>query len=189
MTDAQPKKLDLAAVFTGQAFPKDIVVVYLDEVTSYAIHKLNKDSIKAVRESDHDEAKRIESELKTLIEKAQPSRYEIHLTGVSRQERKLATEETLEKFPTETDMLGREKPNAEANELYANLVWKQHVEKIVAPDGSVLENPTLEDIIIFRNHAPDVALSDIEAGIRELSEGVKDGFETLVQEHDFLSQR
>lgn len=188
MTDANPRTLDLAAVFSGRAFPKDTVPVYMDEVLGYEIYKLNKAAIQAVLSKDEDEKDRIGAELKALAEKAEPSRLVFHLTGASREDRKAATEETLEKFPTEKDAFGRDKPNAEANEYYANLVWKLHVEKIEASDGSVVE-PTLEDVKMFRKHAPDHAIETIEAGIQELTEGVKGGFTTLIQEHDFLSQR
>lgn len=188
MTDANPRTLDLAAVFSGRAFPKDTVPVYMDEVLGYEIYKLNKAAIQAVLSKDEDEKDRIGAELKALAEKAEPSRLVFHLTGASREDRKAATEETLERFPAETDMLGREKPNPEANDYYANLVWKLHVEKIEASDGSVVE-PTLEDVKMFRKHAPDHAIEAVEAGIQELTEGVKGGFTTLIQEHDFLSQR
>lgn len=188
MTDVSPKTLDLAAVFSGRAFPKDTVPVYMDEVLGYEIYKLSKASIQAVLSRDEDEKERIETELKALAEKAEPSRLVIHVTGASREDRKNAVDETLEKFPTETDMLGRTKPNPKADEFYANLVWKLHVEKIEAADGSFVE-PTLEDITIFRKNAPDHAIEQIEAKIQELAEGVKGGFTTLIQEHDFLSQR
>lgn len=188
MTDANPKTLDLATVFTGQAFPKEVVPVYMNEVAGYTVYKLTRESVQAVMSKDEDEKDRIASELKVAAEKAEPSRLLVHLTGASRQARKAAMDEALEKFPAETDMLGREKSNPEANEFYANLVWKLHVEKIEAADGSSVE-PSMEDIVMFRNNAPDHAIEAIESGIRELTDGVKGGFETLIQEHDFLSQR
>lgn len=186
--ETSPKTLDLAAVFSGRAFPKEIVPVYMDEVLGYEIYKLNRDSVEALMARDEKEKERIESSLQELYKKAEPSRLLIHLTGASREDRKAATEEALEKFPAETDMLGRAKPNPKADEFYANLVWKLHVEKIEAADGSVLE-PSLEDISIFRTNAPDHAIESVEKGIQELTEGVKGGFTTLIQEHDFLSQR
>lgn len=189
MTDeTSPKTLDLAAVFSGRSYPKETVTVYMDEVLGYKIYKLTKESVQATLARDEDEKDRIGAELKEAAAKAEPSRLLFHLTGASREDRKAATEETLEKFPAEKDAFGREKSNAEANEYYANLVWKLHVERIEAADGSTVE-PTLEDVEMFRKHAPDHAIEAVEAGIQELTEGVKGGFTTLIQEHDFLSQR
>lgn len=185
MVDA--KTFDLAAVFSGNAFPKDTVDVYLNEEIAYRIHGINKELGKPDTLSDEGKVKKLQDDLKALAKKAEESHYVIHLTGVSRQDRKGALAEALEKYPAETDAFGRTKQDAKANEFLSNLVWKLHVEKIVNPEGAELE-PSLEDIIIFRDNAPDSVIDAVEAGIAELSEGVKSGFETIVQEHDFLSQ-
>lgn len=188
MTAPKTATFDLADVFTGKAFPKDTKDVYLDEETSYEISRLNKESTKAVALNDEDAAKRIEAEFTALIAKAEKSHYVVYLTGVSRQDRKTALEEVMDKYPMESDAFGRIKPNEKANDFLANLSWKMHIEKIVDPNGAELV-PSLEDIIIFRDNAPDPAIAVIEEGINELSEGVKSGFETIVQNSAFLSKR
>lgn len=189
MTDTTPnaKTFDVADMFTGKAYPKDSVVVYMDEGAAYELYKLREEALQALQEGDEKAGKAIEKRLKELVKRGAESKYTFHLTGVSRDDRKAVIDLVRSEFPAEADFLGREKPNAEADEKYANLYWALHIEKIERPDGALIVAPDEATIKVIRGNAPDPAINAIESKIRELSEGVKGGFEALVQEHDFLS--
>lgn len=178
---------DVADMFTGKAYPKDTVDVFMDEETAYELHKLQAEARQAVQEGDEEKGAEIEKRLRELVKKGEASKYTFHLTGVSRDDRKAVIDLVRSEFPADVDFLGREKPNADADEKYANLYWALHIEKITRPDGATVVAPDEAFFKVFRGNAPDPVVNAIELKIRELSEGVKGGFEALVQEHDFLS--
>lgn len=189
MTEIAPdaKTFDVADMFTGKAYPKEVVTVYMDEATAYELHKLREEALLAVQAGDEKKAAKVEKELKALVKKGEESRYDFHLTGASRDDRKALIDIVRAEYPSEVDFLGREKPNPEADEKYANLVWSLHIEKIERPDGALIVAPDEATVKIIRGQAPDPAILAIEKGIQELSEGVKGGFEVIAQGHDFLS--
>lgn len=189
MTDApNPTTFDIADLFTGRAFPKDYRDVYLDEALSYEIYKAHQASAAAKAEGNLEKILETDEALEELKAKAESKRVRIHLTGVSRDLRKDLGTKNREQFPPETDFLGREKPNLEADEAFVNEYWALHIEAIERPDGSRINAPDVSTVKIFRANAPDAAIAAIDQGIKELSEGSLAGFESLVTEHDFLSQ-
>lgn len=188
MTDVNPKTFDLAAVLSGNAYPKDEIAVYLSEEAGYRVYKINREIAAATISGDTGKLESLQEDFVKAAKETEKYRYIVHITGASRQDRKKVVEEVIEKYPIETNAFGQMKPNAEADDFLANLTWKLHIESIVDPSGAVL-TPGYDDIVLFRGYAPDLAIETIEAGIRELSEGTKSGFESAIQEHDFLSRR
>lgn len=188
MTEALDfKTFDVADMFAGISYPEDSVPFYTDQAIAYEFHKLSQDALEAVHAKDEKRAKEIEERREVLIKKAESNRYTFHLRGQSRDSRDAVLKSVQEKFPVERDFLGREIPNGEADELYINSYWALHITKIEKPDGSVLVAPDAAAIKIIRGNSPDSEIDKVEAAIRELTGGAKSGFESLAQEHDFLS--
>lgn len=191
MTDAltpNPTTFDIADLFTGKAYPKTEVEVFLDEDAAYEITKNSRATTRAVVAEDTAALKDLEAKHHELVKRAAASKVTFHLTGVSRAERKAMMEKTLEDYPLEYNLLGRPNPNPKADEVHADRKWALHTERIVRADGSQIVAPTPDQIHVFRDNAPDAVVEQIEQAIMDLSDGVKGGFETLVQETGFLSQ-
>lgn len=190
MTDVtpNPKTLDLGAVLAGVAYPKDVVSVYLREDVAYELNKVNEAINRAQLLGEKETLEALEKERDKLIEIGQASRLEFHLTGVSRKVRQAVVDKVDAEFPPEFNLLGQRMPNSKADDMHANHMWSVHVEKIVAPDGSESIAPSPENIAQFREAAPDLAIRAVEAGIKQFTDGAKSGFESLAQEHAFLSQ-
>lgn len=190
MTDVtpNPKTLDLGAVLAGVAYPKDTVEVWLDEATAYEISKADKAIKRAELMGDAELVEKLEEQREKLVELGASSRLVFHLTGVSRRVKEDILSKTDEKFKPEYSIMGTRMPNRQADEYHANLRWAVHVEKFVASDGSELVAPGPESIERFRAVAPAPASDAIENAINDLSDGAKSGFESLAQEHGFLSQ-
>lgn len=189
MTDAPvATTFDIGELFAGKAYPKDSVDVYLDEEVAYELSQTTREIAKALNANNTDELKVLEARSAELVKRGAASKVTIHLTGVSRGDRKHVLDEILEQFPQQYDFLGRALPNPEADDAHANARWALHIERIERPDGSNLVAPKPEEIALFRAKAPDSAIEDIELKIRGFSEGAKNGFETLAQEQGFLSQ-
>lgn len=181
------KTFDISDMFAGVSYPTEIVPFYTDQAIAYEFHKLAGEALEAVRDKDEEAARAIEERREELIRKAESNRYEIHLRGQSRDNRDAILKSVRAKFPVERDLLGREAPNPEADELYVNKFWALHVEKIVAPNGAVNAAPDEGAIKVLRGNSPDSEIDKVEKAIQELSSGAKSGFESLAQEHDFLS--
>lgn len=188
MTDApSASTFDIADMFAGVSYPSEVVPFYTDQAIAYEFHKLAGEALEAVRDKDEEAARAIEERREDLIRKAESNRYEIHLRGQSRDNRDAILKSVRAKFPVERDFLGREAPNAEADELYINKFWALHIEKIVAPNGAINTAPDEAAIRVLRGNSPDSEIDKVEKAIQELSSGAKSGFESLAQEHDFLS--
>lgn len=180
---ANPRTFDLSAALAGRTFPEIVVPAFLDEAVQFDLSRLDKRIARATNE----EAPELEKEREELLAMFKEFALKIKVKGTPRHLRKATLDKVMEQYPQERDSFGRLKPNDEADEAFALSTWLLHVVEIAAPDGSVL-NPTEADIINFRNNAPDSAIVAVEIAIKELSEGSKSGYETAVQEIDFLSQ-
>lgn len=189
MTDAlNPATFDIADMFAGTAYPETVVPFYTDQKIAYEFHKLAQEAVKALQNEDQDAAKDIAQRQEDLVKAAEEKRFEIHLRGQSRDNRTAVLDSVRAEFPAEVDPLfGREKPNEAADRVYTNRMWALFIEKIVSPDGRIMVAPTEEQVKALRGRSADSELAKVEKAIQELSEGAKSGFESLAQEHDFLS--
>src|SRR5690625_3785753 len=102
------KTFDIADMFTGKAYPKEVVAVYMDEDLAYRVGKLNRKVSAALLGKDRKLVDDLTAELDGLYEQGKNSRYEFHLTGVSRKVRTDIVKAVKAKFPPEKDFLGRE---------------------------------------------------------------------------------
>lgn len=179
---------DIADMFSGIAYPTEVVPFYTNSEIAYEFNKLSREAADAIARKDGDDTmKSIVERQEALVKKAESNRYEIHLRGQSRDNRQAVLNAVRAEFPAEKDFLGRETIDPEADEVYINRIWALHVEKIVAPNGSLRVAPDESEIKILRGNSPDSELAKVEKAIQELTEGAKSGFESLAQEHDFLS--
>lgn len=183
-----PATFDIADMFSGVNYPTEVVPFYTNPGVAYEFNKLALESKDAVERKDQSAAEDIVKRREKLIEDSEKFRYEIHLRGQSRDNRKAVAEAVNAEFPPgDPDLFGRREPNAEGEEAYVNRYWALHIEKIVAPNGAIKAVPSEADIKALRGNAPDSEIDKVEKAIQELTEGAKSGFESLAQEHDFLS--
>lgn len=187
MTELDFKTFDVADMFSGVSYPETTVAFYTDQAVGYEFHRLAQEALDALHSKDEKKAKEVEERREELIKKAESNRYEIHLRGRSRDDRDAVLSSVREKFPVERDFLGREIENAEADALYVNKYWALHITRIVRSDGAVIVAPDESAIKIIRGNSADSEIDKVEAAIQELTGGAKSGFESLAQEHDFLS--
>lgn len=188
MTEAlNATTFDVAEMFLGITYPTTSVPFYTNPGIAYEFTQLEADLHTAIRKGDEAAEKAVEAKKEELAKKAEDFRYEFHLRGQSRDNRQAIHLKVREAHPAEHDFLGRDVPNAAADDMYANLTWSLFIEKVVRPDGAIMVAPDEATIKIIRGNAPDSEIEKVEMAIRGFSEGVKGGFELLAQEHDFLS--
>lgn len=185
--ELNPKTFDVADMFSGISYPETTVPFYTNQAVGYEFHRLAQEALAAIHSKDEKKAKEVEERREELIKKAESNRYVFHLRGRSRDDRDAVLASVREKFPVERDFLGREIPNAEADALYVNSYWALHITKIERSDGAVIVAPDAAAISIIRGNSADSEIDKVEEAIQELMGGAKSGFESLAQEHDFLS--
>lgn len=174
-------------MFLGITYPTTSVPFYTNPGIAYEFAQLEADLHTAIRKGEVEQEKAIEAKKEELAKKAESFRYEFHLRGQSRDNRQAIHSKVRAAHPAEHDFLGRDVPNAAADDMYANLTWSLFIEKVVRPDGAIMVAPDEATIKVIRGNAPDSEIEKVEMAIRGFSEGVKGGFELLAQEHDFLS--
>ena len=188
MTDAlDAGTFDLADMFAGISYPKTVVPVYTNPGVGYEINKLTAEAKDAVLLKDEEKAKEIQERRDQLVAESEKFRYEFTLQGHSKDEREALLDSVRAKFPPEKNWMGAESWSPEADKMHIQLTWALHIASIKAPNGAINTAPGAEGVELLRAKLPDGEQRRIEAAIQELTEGAKAGFETLAQEHDFLS--
>jgi hypothetical protein len=183
-----PKTFSIINVLADRAYPKSSVSVALDEATAYeaALIKEELDSIDKQVGTKHSSAEQAErvteltDKLATLVEQLQKSSYTFHITGISEGKREELASESRKKYPVEYEkpsdisaLLGTgneriEKPSTERDNLFTDLLWREHIYKIEDPDGNVQEQITYTDIRSLRNNLPLSALAKINSAIEKV---------------------
>lgn len=187
MEEPNFKTLDIADMFSGTAYPEDTVDIYTDAKTAYELYKLQSDASRAVRDQDEAEGARVAEEIQELLRRGEKSHYIVHIRDTGRDEKDNVRKVVDAKYPPKVNLFNQPEPNAEADEMYTNLMWALHVTRITAPDGRTLVAPSEGDIKALRAKAPATELRKVEEKIQELQTGAASGFESLVMEHNFLS--
>lgn len=183
MADVSAKTFDLADMFAARTAPRDTVDTYMNEDLAYQASLLNEEITR------HPDDKELEQKLNDLLTAAREHVYVFHIRGLLRHEHMAILDTVNETFPPEKNAFGQLNSPDEADELYLNLRWAAQIEKIVDPEGAVMADLTPETAQILRTQLPDTARSAVDAKFAELQERVKTGYESLVMETDFLSQR
>lgn len=190
MTDApDPQTIDFAKVLAGLDLPKDTVTVNLSEKIGYAVHKITTALAGLDPKDDKDEIEGLKASLSEIAKDAKATEYTFHMTAVDREVRRNLATQVRTKYAVETNAFGRPLPNPEAEEAYTSGLWALHIEKVEGP-GVTMDRPSPESLVPLIAKAPDKAVELVDAKITELSgEGATDGFDTLIRDADFLSQR
>ena len=177
----EPKLFDLKAALSGRTFATETVTIFLDEDAMYNYARIS-------QASDLDPAsKEKAAERDKLLKFLQAIAIKVTVRSVPQDQEETIVQELVEKYPPRYSAIGSELPDREANaELNAKL-WQLHIVKIEAPDGSFIV-PNEHDIRALRDSAPRVALETIARAINELNTKVRSGYDTAVQDPDFLSQ-
>lgn len=189
MTDTtpNPKTLDLAGLLAGIEQPEDTVEVFLNKRVMYEIQKAQEVIRRATALKDDEALKDAEKAYQELAEAGVSSRLVFHIQDTPRHVKKALKMKAERKHPSETTAWGMKIPSEEQTEYYTNLLWSSHIIKVVAQDDSEgALSP--EDVASFRDTAPDVSVKHVEAAINAFTLDSEKGFETLSQEHGFLSQ-
>jgi hypothetical protein len=187
----QPKTFDIVQVLMGREFPTTEVMIYLNEKAGFELSKAQERRVELERRED-DEARaeldRLDAEIAALTKQVKASRYVYFLKGIPAGERNELLDIAFAKYPKTVDpsnIFGGIQENTDRDELFGKLLLHAMTDKIVAPDGAVMIDLTVEQIEQFRKLAPDSALQAILQAQQDLTDGTKSGFELAAQDPDF----
>lgn len=184
--DLNPETFNVAEMFTGVAYPKEVVSVYTNEEPAYRLDALNKRILREI--ADEGARDELSEQATALLAEVNKYRYKFYLTGVSRDSLKMIVDKARQDFPNEFGTFGQILPNPEQDEHFNNLLWAIHTEKIEAPNGAIIAGPDESQMKIIRGNLPTSQQKKITDAIDNFTEGSAAGFEAAAQESDFLSQ-
>jgi hypothetical protein len=180
-----PKTFNIVSVLSERAYPKTSVAVSLDEATAYeaALVKEELDALGTKGASISKVSSKIDelqAKLSELIELMNKSTYVFHIRGISEGKREELAATSRKKYPVEYEqgvdisaLLSnsgerQEKPSPERDNLFTDLLWVEHIEKIEDPDGNIQAGLTYSDIRALRNNLPLSALAKINSEIEKV---------------------
>ena len=201
----KPGTFNIVNVLKGRAYPSDIVPVYLEEQAAYDAAEIT-ERIAEINEEDATSGFQLSKELKKeleeltakreeLVKKIDANKYLVKITGISEGKREELLKRAISKFPLEYDevknpitaeVVKNEIPSQERNDLFTELLWLEHITSITAPDESVQESFTLEDISQIRSNLPISATGAITEAIEKIR--VSTAVFLMKVDEDFLAK-
>lgn len=178
-----PGTFNIVQVLSERAYPRTEVPVSLDEATAYEAANIKEELDVLAKKTDAESKKKLESlteKLEDLVEQINKSSYTFHIRGISEGKREELLAQARKKYPVEYEQPSditaflsnnsqkEEKPSPERDNLFTDLLWVEHIEKVEDPDGNVQEGLTYNDIRSLRSNLPLSALAKINSGIEKV---------------------
>lgn len=175
-----PGTFSILNVLKERAYPKDEVVVYLDEQTAFKAAELKTkiDELNQLADLENqDVIDALIEERDAFINELEDSKYTFFIDGISEGLRDDLMNEALEEYPMEYDeeknpftgeTTRKERENKERDKFFTDLLWFNHIVKIVAPDGSVQDKVTMKDVQELRRSLPIAAITKITGSIDKI---------------------
>lgn len=158
---------DLSEVLAERAQPTDEVVIYLNEVASFAKSKLLK-SLKGLKGEALDV---VNAEIEELEKDLERTKYVVHVKGVPSRMREDIASKAMHAFPIKPGVFGQDDPeNAKQRMIRENeLVWHAQIFDVVNPRGAHKRDWTFEEMQNFANSLPTAAQKAIDSKINEVT--------------------
>jgi len=182
------KNFNILNVLAERAYPKTTVVIYLDEQSAYDASGI-KEELDALTEKigkknpsaeQKDKIEKLTEELDTLSDKIKQSGYTFHIRGISEGKREELFNESKKKYPIEYEkpnelaaLTGQrvervEKESPERDQLFTDLLWRDHIQMVEDPEGNIQDTFTYSDIKTLRSALPLSALAKINQAIEKI---------------------
>lgn len=186
---SKPGKFSFLDRLAGRNYPKDEVVVYLDEEAGYNIQDIEDEldvKRKSVKLFEKDETllanvkaeiSKLEEQLEANREKAAQSRFVFHLEGIPTETYDAAIDYSQEQYPLEyrearnpvTFALERSViENEERDQLFRTHLWAAFIRRVVDPEGNVDDNITPDWVAQLLNLLPVIGQIRIGMGVEKL---------------------
>jgi hypothetical protein len=192
-----PKTFDIMNVIKGRSYPSTEVNAYLDELLAYEAFNISFEIDEANgKDADDSRIKKLQKQLDELLVKLDESKYVFKISGISEGDREDLLNIAVTKYPMEysetknpftNENERTEIENKDRDRYFTNLLWQAQIKQITAPDGSVQENLTLDNIVELRRSLPIAATASINEAVEKVRVATA-VFMAKVNE-DFLQKR
>ena len=182
------KSLNIVNVLAERAYPRATIKIHLDEQTAYDAAMVKEDidvlekkmNGKNGTAAQTKELERLNKKLEDYYEILEKSSYIFHIKGISEGKRDELFTEAKKKYPIEyerpseialitgTQTRATEKESPERDNLFTDLLWLEHIEKVEDPDGNTQDSFTYNDIKALRSSLPLSSLAKINSGIEKI---------------------
>ena len=184
-----PGTFSIINVLKDRAYPTEEVDVYIDEDVAFLAAQVEEE-INLVNNMLDDSAENTEilnglierrdaliAKRDKMVEDMGGNKYVFTIKGISEGVREDLYNLCIEKYPIEVNkkinpFTGQEESeeieNKDRSKMFTNLLWEAHIEKIVAPDGSVQNGINLEEAIELRRGLPIASSGKITEAIEKI---------------------
>lgn len=187
MSEINHETFDLASVLSGVGFPEEEVDVVFDESVNYEVYKAERSLRLSEIKGNEEELKEISERLDELKRTVKDKTFKVTVRGIPESTRRACDKKARDKFPVSYSFLGQPEPDPERDDYFNALIWSSSIVKVTDPQGRV-SIPNEENILQMRTAVGRSVVATISDAIQELVTGVKSGFESSVQDVDFLSE-
>jgi hypothetical protein len=183
-----PKTFSIINVINDRAYPSEEVAIYLDEKSAYLASqvdekiseldsKITKNTTAEILKSYEQERSVLSEKRKELLNSIAESKYVFTITGIAEGRREEVFEECVKVFPLEYveeknaltgESVKTDIENKERDRLFTNKLWLEHITKITAPDSSVQDTLTFDEIVKIRHGLPLIASGAITESIEKI---------------------
>lgn len=182
----KPGTFKIVDVVKERSYPRKQIDVFLNEEAAHIASELDQKvreveadldkkslSPKAIKELDEKREAFI-TKRDEIIEKLSTEKYVFHIVGISEGKRSELDKKSYERYPAkhETDrnplsgeLTRKEIENPDRIKYFNTLLWSEHIEKIVDPEGNEQVGVTLEDCIVLRDSLPLASIAKISEAI------------------------
>lgn len=193
---SKPGKFSFIDRLQGRNYPKDDVVVYLDEELGYRLLDVQR---RMEGDDNHTpsipEMKLLEKEHARLSAALRDSKYTIHLQGISNEDWDAIVDDAAEHFPYEYEETTNPFTGAktkeviqsqERSEYFTKMLWLKFIQSIEDSEGNVDSDISLGTISAFRKQAPFSAIARVSETIDKLR--MATDWVEYVEDEDFLAK-
>ena len=180
-----PGSFNIIDVLQDRNYPQTEAVIHLDEHAAYeasvVTEKIEELDVKIGRSNPTDaQSKKLEElneRKQELMDDLRDSSYVFHLQGISEGKRESLFKEARKKYPIEYTqipdlttgkMLKEEKESPERDDMFTNLLWQNHIVKIVDPQNNEQSNLSFTEVREMRNILPIAATSKLNQAIEKM---------------------
>lgn len=169
-----PGTFSIVNLLRDRAYPKDSVVVFLDEASAYAGGEIDK---KIKTTADDAEIERLHDERDAIIEKMKQSAVTFYIKGITESARADLLKQAKKKYPVEYnkeinpingEWTKEEKDSPERDELFTDLLWHSSIEKVEDVNGNIQENLSYAEVRDMRTMFPLASSAKITEAIEKL---------------------
>jgi len=202
----KPGTFSIINALKDRAYPRDDIEVYLNEDAAFKASVVS-DEIDALKDTltrkKGEAAEEIQVKIDALVEKRSEifeelrnSKFTFIAQGISEGKREELLEMAIAKFPIKyeekiNELTGEtykdEIQDVERDKLFTSLLWLEHLKSVEAPDGSIQDSFTIEDINELRSSLPIAASTSINERMEKLR--TASAIFMMTVNEDFLAKR